>query len=241
MARHRPGEPPQRRRQNIREHEIERRVGADARRNEARRVDGFDEAADPVEPRVLCRDDRRARVDVGGEHARTQELGRRDREHARARAEIENAPGATAAEQRVEQDQASARGAVMTGAEGERRLDFDADRVRRDPAAIMAPMHDEASGANGREPFEARSDPVPGRDRGEGERARRLVAGRVPHRLAHAFLVRRKSEMKRKVPAAGRGLERGDHDLVGVEVFGQEIGDPPRGGFPAQEDGCARC
>ena len=69
----------------------------------------------------------------------------------------------------IEQQQAAARGAVMAGAEGERRLDLDAELVWRHARAIVRAMDDEASGRHRDEVFEARLDPVLGLDRVEGE------------------------------------------------------------------------
>jgi hypothetical protein len=51
----------------------------------------------------------------------------------------------------VERQQAAARGAVMPGAERQRRLDLDAELVRRHPRAIMLSVHDEPPGRNGDE------------------------------------------------------------------------------------------
>ena len=54
----------------------------------------------------------------------------------------------------IEQQQAAARGAVVAGAERQRRLDFDAELVGRHPLAVMLAVHDEASGRHRDEVFE---------------------------------------------------------------------------------------
>ena len=69
----------------------------------------------------------------------------------------------------IEQQQAAARGAVVAGAERQRRLDLDAELVGRDPVAVMLAVDDEASGGDGDEVFEAGLDPILGLDRVEGD------------------------------------------------------------------------
>jgi hypothetical protein len=51
----------------------------------------------------------------------------------------------------VQRQQAAARGAVMTGPKGKRRLDFDPDPVRRDTGAVMRAMDGKAPGRDGLE------------------------------------------------------------------------------------------
>ncbi len=76
---------------------------------------------------------------------------------------------AAALEPRIQRQQAAARGAVMAGAERERRLDLDADAVRRHPGAVMRAVHQEAPGRDRLEPGEARRHPVARRHRLEHE------------------------------------------------------------------------
>src|SRR6185437_16409119 len=71
--------------------------------------------------------------------------------------------------QRVERQQAAAGGAVVTGAEGERGLDLDADFVGLDADAVVRAMHDETAGPHWRQTREALLDPVGRCDRVEGE------------------------------------------------------------------------
>ena len=75
-----------------------------------------------------------------------QRLGSGDRQHAGAGAEIEHAPRPPGFQHMIEQQQAAARGAVMAGAERQRRLDLDADLVGRHPRAVVLAMHDETPG-----------------------------------------------------------------------------------------------
>ncbi len=65
------------------------------------------------------------RVVVEREHRREAELCRRDREHARAAADVEHAASLL----RLEQLEAELRGRVPAGAEGAARIDHDRDRV----------------------------------------------------------------------------------------------------------------
>ena len=96
----------------------------------------LDQRADTVGARVGAGNCHRAPIDVARNHAAAQRLGGRDGKYARAGADVEDAcpPSAlakAALEQCIEREQAAARGAVMTGAEGKRRLDLDADAVGR--------------------------------------------------------------------------------------------------------------
>ena len=77
-----------------------------------------------------------------------QRLGGGDGEHAGAGSHIEHAAGQVRLQHFVEQQQAAARGAVMPGAERQRRLDLDAELVGRHVGAVMLAVHDEAPGAD---------------------------------------------------------------------------------------------
>ena len=87
--------------------------------------------------------------------------------------------------QRVEREQAAARGAVMAGAEGERGLDLDADPVGRHAPAIMRAVHDEAAGGDRLEPGDAFAHPILRRDAREAQRPAQPRA-RPPPRPARA-------------------------------------------------------
>ena len=103
-----------------------------------------------------------------------QRLGGGDRQHAGAGAEIEHAARMPGLQHVIEQQQAAARGAVVAGAERQRRLDLDGELVGRDPLAVVLAVHDEASGRDGNEILEAGLDPVLGLDRIEGDGLRRF-------------------------------------------------------------------
>jgi hypothetical protein len=111
----------------------------------------------------------------------------------------------------VERQQASARGAVMAGAEGERGLDLDADPMRRNAVPIMRAMDDEAAGLDGFEALEALRHPVGCGNAGEGDGLRRLRACYPADQIADRGLVRRIAEMHLHQPAVGRlgGRNRG--------------------------------
>ena len=80
----------------------------------------------------------------------------------------------------IERQQAAARGAVMAGAEGERRLDLDADPAWRDAGAIVRAVHDEAAGRDRLQAREALAHPILGGDALEAQRLAGLCAGRRP-------------------------------------------------------------
>src|SRR5581483_4021579 len=96
-----------------------------------------------------------ASVDVARQHGAAQRPRRRDRQHARTRSDVEDArAGREAPQDSIESGQASARGAVMTGAEGERGLDLDADAVAAQPRAMVPAMDEKTSGCDRREAIE---------------------------------------------------------------------------------------
>ena len=137
----------------------------------------------------------------------------------------------------VQRQQAAARGAVMAGAEGERGLDLDAQRVDRHRGAVMRAVHDEAAGAHRLEAGEALRHPVGLRQRLEGQRRRRVLARRHPHQRAHRRLVGRLAEIDRHLPAAAVALEGGAGGVVGIERFVQRAGQRARGFLVAGEAG----
>ncbi len=102
----------------------------------------LDHAAGAVEPRIGARHTHGAHVDVGCEHVPAQRAGGGDGKYAAAGPEVENVPGASACvrclAEPVEREQTAAGRAVMTGAEGERRFNFDADAVRWNAGAVVA-------------------------------------------------------------------------------------------------------
>ena len=146
-----------------------------------------------------------------------------DRQHAGAGAEVEHAPRAIRLEHVIEQQQAAARGAVVAGAERQRRLDLDAELVGRHFGAVMPAVHDEAPGADRDQLFERRLDPVLGFHGVEGDVLRDLVAGGETDQLADRDLIRRLGKMHGDVPAPAGPLERGDRGLALEKALGQEI------------------
>ena len=62
--------------------------------------------------------------------------------------------------QRIQRQQAGAGGAVMPGAESERRLDLDRDPIDRDACARMRAVNDKTAGFDGRQPVQARLHPI---------------------------------------------------------------------------------
>src|SRR5262249_56069853 len=59
----------------------------------------------------------------------------------------------------VEREQTAARGAVVTRAEGEPRLDLDADTVRSHARAVMRTVHDKTPGFDQRDTFDPFAHP----------------------------------------------------------------------------------
>ena len=141
------------------------------------------------------------RIDVAGQHVSPQRLGRGDSENAGAGAEIENAPWHLAPQHLIEQQQAAARGAVMTGAERQRGLDLDAELVRRHMRAIMLAVDDETAGGDRHQAVEAGPDPVLGGDGVEDDGLRDVVAGGQRDQRADSLFIRRIGEVHRHVPA----------------------------------------
>ena len=131
--------------------------------------------AGTVQPGVGAGDADRFGVDVGCQHALPQGAGRRNGKHATAGAEIENAQASPAPRfaEAVERQEAAARGAVVAGAESERRLDLDADPVGRNVGAVVGTVNEKPPGPDGLEACEALSHPVL-----RGRRARRQAPSR---------------------------------------------------------------
>ena len=136
----------------------------------------------------------------------------------------------------AEQHEAAAGGAVMAGAEGERRLDLDAELVRRNFVAVVLAMDDEAAGMHGNQILQRGLDPVLGFDDVEGGRARGLLARGERDQIADRGLIGRFRKMHGDVPAPGRARESRDGGFVLSEAFGQQIRDAPGGSFIADRE-----
>jgi len=231
MPRHRRCQLPQRIGEDVRQHQVERRGHGELRRRESGGANRLHQMSGPVRPRILARDGDRQRIDIGREDALVQRLGRGNRQHAGAGAEIEHASRTPGLQHMVEQQQAAPRGAVMAGAERQRRLDLDAELVGRNAVAVVLAMDDEAAGGHRDQIFQARLDPIPGFDRVENHAACGLGIGGVGHELAQQRLIGRIGKMHRDVPAPVRPLERGDRGLVIKKNFGQDVDDTFGSGF----------
>ena len=185
-----------------------------------------DEGADAVEPRIVARDPRprgrrcRSRAPARAAPWRPRWRARRCRCRRRgctaACACVMSCCRAPAVllDDAVERDQAAAGGAVMAGAEGERRLDLDADAVARDARASRARR---ARRSGRRRPAAAGSPhPILRGQRLEDERVGGRRAGGERDQRAHRRLVRRLAEMHGERAAPVRLLEaRGRHLVRG--------------------------
>ena len=211
------------------------------RGGDAFRVDDLDHRAGAIEPGIGARGAHGGGVDVGREHAPPQGARGGDGEDAAAGAEIENPraplPGARLGcahgpahrfAEPVEREQAAAGGAVMAGAERERRLDLDADGASRNAGAVMGAMHDEAAGRDRLEPAQALAHPVPCSAPLEDQRLGRLCTGGRGDERAQRVLVGRGAEMNRDAPACIARIPQIHRDFLGGETLGDEIGNAVR-------------
>ena len=137
---------------------------------------------------------------------------------------------------------AAARRAVMAGAEGEPRLDLDADVVQADASHDHgAPWIEKAPGPDRREAGERARDPVALLRDAERRRARGLLVRRGGDERADLFLVRLKAEIGLHEPslAAARprlvGLEGGRRRFARLEALDDEVGDRPRAPLVGRE------
>ena len=190
-----------------------------------------------VQSHIGLRGDHRDAVDIAGDNRRAQDFRRRDRQHAGAGADIEDAPCVPALCQHVQCQQAAARGAVMSGAESQRRFDLDADLVRADFIAVMRAVDDEASGVHRHQAAEALRDPVGGFDRLDGQRAGGFCVRSGFQQRAQRHFVRRVAEMDRQLPAPVVAFESGAGGILGIETFAEERREPAGGGLIAEQAG----
>ena len=157
-----------------------------------------------------------------------QRPGCGDSQHAGAGTEIEHAARTPGFQDMIEQQQAAARRAVVSGAERQRRLDFDAELVGRDPLAVMLAVDNEAPGRYGDEVFEAGLDLIPGLDCIEHDALGEVRSCRIGHEFADQWQIRRLGKMRRDVPLAVRPFERGNRGLALEKNFGQGVDDGSR-------------
>ena len=212
MPRHRRCHLPQRIGENIRQHQIERRAAANCgAENPVARI------ACTRSPETLSRRFR-ARPAPRADRYRSpapfvQRLRGGDRQHAGAGAEIEHAARPPRLQHLIEQQQAAARGAVMAGAERQRRLDFDADLVGRHVARSCWPCTTKRPAGTGtRSSRLALTQSLASTVRNDA--LARFPSPAARPRVRAPAPVRRLGEMHRDVPAAVRPLERGDRGLA---------------------------
>ena len=192
-------------------------------------------AANAVEPRIGTRDADRADVDVGCKHTLVQRAGGRNGKHAAASPEVEDAhnmaPVVQGFAQPIEREEAAARGAMMAGAKGERRLDLDADAVCRDAGTIVRTVDNEAAGLDRRQAGEAVAHPVGRRDQIEMERFGGSSTCRGGRQRAQRIFIGRGAKMNRDPPSSAARIHKRDGDIVAVIGFGNDGGDPAGGLF----------
>src|SRR5262245_39265134 len=221
QAPHRRGQPLERRQENIGEHEIITAARPHARRRHAVRLHHRDPRRHAVVPHVAPGDAHHRRVDVARQNRPAPYLRGCHGQHARAGAEIQGGArrGASALGQRIERQQAAARGAVMAGAEGERGLHFHANGVGRHAGAVVLAVHHEAAGGDRLQALEAGLDPVARAHAGRPHRARRARACNCCDEPAQARHVGPPREVQFHRPAAVRLDEHRDRRIVGKTVL----------------------
>jgi len=234
------GDPLQRPEQDVGEDEIERRRLANAARADAIRLHHGDDCVDAVESGIGARDAHRACIHIGREHALPQRARGGDGEHAVAGAEIEDFHAASIIRfaNPVERHEAAARGAVVAGAEGERRLDFDADAVWWNAAAVVRPVNDETAGRDRRQAGKAFAHPIRGADAREAQRHSRFFPAGGRHRSPHRGFVRRRAKIERDAPAPAAAIGQARRDIFGGETLGNAVGDFVRRLFTGFERRC---
>ena len=125
----------------------------------------------------------------------------------------------------------------MPGAEGQRRLDLDADAVEGNTGAVVRAVHNEAAGADRLQPGEAFGHPILRHDLLEAQRPccglSRCCRGQRPHGCG----VGRRPEMDRHTPAVTADIHKTDRQIIGWKTLGKQIGNAPRRLFSGFQDG----
>ncbi len=111
----------------------------------------------------------------------------------------------------------------MTAAECERRLDFNADAVDRNAAAIVGAVHDKTAGFNRRQALQAFGDPIGGVEPREAQRAGSLAAGRGGDGGAQLVAVAPVAKIDRKRGCPLAGFRDADRNVAVGESFGQML------------------
>jgi hypothetical protein len=196
---------------------------------------------DAIDARIGARRRHGARIDIACDHRPPQRLGSGDGQHAGSGADVEHgapqagrctgraARAAPRLRDAIEREQATAGTAVMAGAESEPCLDLNGNTVDANAAAVMRPVHDEATGLDRLETFETRAHPVGGCKRLE---AQALPGGWPCDRRderADGRFVRPVTEMQRERPASLL-LRNRDRNGLAVAAFGKRVVEPSGGG-----------
>jgi hypothetical protein len=225
------GEPLERAGQDVGEHHVEAAGPVGQGVAHARRGVEAHVGPEPVEPGIAAGGRHRLRIEVSGHHRRVQRLGGGKAQDTRARADIEDPRRAPLLQFGHQGPQAAERGAVVAGAEGERRLDLDGEVVGPDLIPVVAAMDEEASGADRLQPLQRGAHPVLLVDGLEGG----LVRLRADHRadqVADHLRVGLLREVGFQPPRAGLlHLEGGDRRLHGIEHLAQKLGHGASGGL----------
>ena len=95
------------------------------------------QAGDAVARDIVAGDRDRARIDIAGRYLAPQQLGRGDRQDSGPGADIQRMGYPALLRQCLQGQQTTAGRGMLAGAEGGRRIERDADRPRRHPAAMM--------------------------------------------------------------------------------------------------------
>ena len=175
-------------------------------------------------------------VDVAAVDGLMQQPRAGDGQHARACADVERMAGTAALQHFHEREETAESCAVMPGAEGERRLDLDADVVCAKARAVMRAMHENAAGADGLQSRQRVLDPVALFDGGKADGLGGLVAEDGFDEPAQRVFVGRVLEEHLGRPLARLlVLEDAGRGLGGIESFDDEIGDRARARRVAHE------
>ncbi len=231
------GQPRQRAQQNIGKDQLIRRSGCRSYR--ARRRAGCaherDQRRRAIDARISARRLDRARIDIACRDAGMKKSCRRNRQNPAAGADIEHTVDLPTLCKIGERPQAPTRRAMVTGAEGERRLDLDADVVGAQFCAVVRAMNEKAADAHRLEIGEALRDPIRRRDRLDGQQPRRSLARRDRDQTAQICLLGRLAKMDGNLPAAGPILEGRAGRILAVEAFAEICRQPACGLFVAGE------
>ena len=125
----------------------------------------------------------------------------------------------------------------MSGAEGQRRLDLDADAVEGNAGAVVRAVHDEAAGADRLQPREAFGHPI---FRVDSLEAQRFGGGRPGRRFCQrtdGFDVRRGAEVDRYAPSALADIHKAGRHVVVWKALGKQSRDALCWLFSGFQDG----